>query len=287
MRRRAKGIFVRRIAHISDLHFGRVDASVVEALADELNADLPDLVIASGDFTMRAREQEFLAARAFLERLRSPWFAVPGNHDIPHYLLLERFFDPFKQYRRFVARETEPVWQDEEIGVVGMNTARRMAFELNWSHGRISLDQIERMRRRLQQLPDHLFRIVVGHHPFLPPPDEPEARLVGRAEEALACFDELDVKLALAGHLHKGYASFRKPIIAGDRVVATQTKPATAVETGRLLIVQAGSATSTRLRGDPNAYNRITIDGGRAIVEPRLWSGTSWITPEEKAQAAA
>jgi 3',5'-cyclic AMP phosphodiesterase CpdA len=279
---------VRRIAHISDLHFGRVDRGVVEALVDELNADLPDLIIASGDFTMRAREHEFQATRAFLDRLRSPWFAVPGNHDIPHYLLLERFFDPFRQYRKYVCRETEPVWHDEEIGVVGMNTARRMAFELDWSHGRISLDQIERTRRRLEALPGHLFRIVVGHHPFLPPPDEPWARLVGRAEEALACFDELDVKLALAGHLHRGYASFRKPIIAGEKVVATQTRHEQPVETGRLLIVQAGSATSTRLRGgDPNAYNRIVIDGGSATVEPRLWSGSSWITPDEKARSAA
>jgi 3',5'-cyclic AMP phosphodiesterase CpdA len=277
---------VRRIAHISDLHFGRVDAAVVEALAAELNADRPDLVIASGDFTMRAREHEFAAARAFLDRLRSPWVAVPGNHDIPHYLLLERFFDPFRQYRKFIAPETEPVWHDAEIGVVGMNTARRMAFELNWSHGRISHDQIERTRRRIEALPAGVFRIVVGHHPFLPPPDEPWARLVGRAEEALACFDELDVKLALAGHLHRGYASFRKPIIAGDKLVATQTRHEQPIETGRLLIVQAGSATSTRLRGDPNAYNRIRIEGGSATVEPRLWSGTGWVTPEAKSQAA-
>ena len=46
---------MRRISHISDLHFGRTDSAVAEALINELNADAPDLIVASGDFTMAAR----------------------------------------------------------------------------------------------------------------------------------------------------------------------------------------------------------------------------------------
>jgi 3',5'-cyclic AMP phosphodiesterase CpdA len=272
---------MRRIAHISDLHFGRVDSAVVDALAAELNADRPDLVIASGDFTMRARNEEFVEARAFLDRLQSPWVAVPGNHDIPDYYTAERFLDPFRRYRRHICDDTEPVWTDAEIGVVGINTARRAAFEMNWSHGRISRAQIRRIKARIEGLPRDLFRIVVAHHPFIPPPDRPETRIVGRAEEALACFDHLGVKLAVAGHLHRGYASFRKPIIEGDTVVAQQPKRPDGVKTSQLLLVQAGSATSTRLRGEPNAYNRIVVEGGQARIEPRLWSGSGWITASQ------
>jgi len=57
------------------------------------------------------------------------------------------------------------------------------------------------------------------------------------------------------------------------------------------LIAQAGSATSTRLRGtDPNAYNRITVENGRANVEVRVWTGTEWRSAEtslNKAKEAA
>lgn len=269
---------MRRIAHISDLHFGRTDPLVVEGLADELNADRPDLVIASGDFTMKARRREFKEARAFLDRLSSPWFAIPGNHDIPYYDIFERLLDPFRTYRAYVRKDLEPVWSDGEIGVVGINTARRAALERNWSHGRISHEQIERTRERLEAFPEGLFKIVVGHHPFIPPPHAPETRLVGRAEEALACFDQIGVKLVLAGHLHRGYASFRKPIIRGEEVVAQEQKSPDKVKTGDLLIVQASSATSTRLRGEPNAYNRIKIENGRARLEPRLWDGAKFVS---------
>lgn len=276
---------MRRIAHISDLHFGKTDPAVVEGLLAELNADRPDLVIASGDFTMKARRREFRQARAFLDRLASPWFAIPGNHDIPHYDLIERFVDPFHTYRAYIRKDLEPIWSDAEIGVIGINTARRAAFETNWSHGRISREQILRAKERLEAFPKHLFKIVVGHHPFLPPPYEPQTRLVGRAEEALACLDHLGVKLVLAGHLHRGYADFRKPIIEGDTVVAQEEKSPERVRTSDLLIVQAASATSTRLRGEPNAYNRIKIEDGRARLEPRLWDGTRFVSATEAPEA--
>jgi hypothetical protein len=43
-------------------------------------------------------------------------------------------------------------------------------------------------------------------------------------------------------------------------------------------VVQGGSATSTRLRGEPNAYNRITIeDDGSAHIEGRIWDGKFWV----------
>ncbi len=85
---------MRRIAHISDLHFHLTDPAVVEALVAELNTGPPDLVAVSGDLTMRARSREFRAARAFIDRLRAPVLAVPGNHDITSYWLHERFLDP-------------------------------------------------------------------------------------------------------------------------------------------------------------------------------------------------
>ena len=79
-----------RVAHLSDLHFGRHDPRVVEGLLRDLEDQRPDLVAVSGDLTQRAREREFDAGASFLRRLPCPWLAVPGNHDIPLFDVIRR-----------------------------------------------------------------------------------------------------------------------------------------------------------------------------------------------------
>ena len=250
-----------RIAHITDLHFGAEDPAVVAALQAELNADRPDLVAISGDLTMGARLWEFRAARAFMDALTSPWLAVPGNHDITPYQLLERFTDPYARWRRIVAHDIEPVWRDDRCAVFGLNTARRMGPYLDWSRGRVSRNRLERLLARMAALPARLVRIVVAHHPLLPPEAAPQTIVAGGAARALAAFEAAGVRLVLAGHLHRGYARLAS---TGD---------------GAPLILQGSTATSVRLRGEPNAYNRVTIDAdGQALVESRVWDGSAWTT---------
>jgi 3',5'-cyclic AMP phosphodiesterase CpdA len=262
---------MRCIAHLSDLHFGAEDPAVVAALAADIAADPPHLVAVSGDLTQGAHHAEFAAARAFLDALPAPVLAVPGNHDITPYDLVERFTDPYRRWRRHVAPETEPVWQDGQVAVVGLNTARRGGFYLNWARGRVGRGRLALLEAKLAALPNGPFRIVVAHHPFLPPALAPGARVVGGAAPALAVLVRHRVGMLLSGHLHL-------PDIQDLSGMPPHRLP--------LQVVQAATSTSRRLRGTPNAYHRIRVENGRARVETRIWDGSTWrsaTTPVMKA----
>lgn len=244
-----------RIAHITDLHFGAEDPAVVAGLAAELNDDPPDVVAVSGDLTMGARVTEFTAAKAFLDGLRAPWLAVPGNHDLSPYSLVERFTNPYGRWRRLISPETEPVWRNGEVAVIGLNSARRLGLHWDWSRGRVTARRLQRVVARLDALPPGVVRVVMTHHPLLPPEAAPLTPVSGGATVALATLGRHGVALVLAGHLHRGYARL------------STTGP---------LVLQGSTATSVRLRGEPNAYNRISFKDGAPVIEVRVWRDGAW-----------
>ena len=247
----------RLIAHLSDLHFGTEIPEVVAALAEDITALKPDLVAVSGDLTQRAHHHEFEAAMAFLRALPAPFMAVPGNHDITQHDLVERFTDPYRRWRRHVGPDPEPVWQEEEVAVVGLNTARRMQPHLKWQEGRVGRTRLERAEARLAAVPQGVARIVVAHHPFNAPTLAPQAEPVMGARRALASFARHGVKAVLTGHLHL------------PDLIATRHQG--------VLLVHAATATSHRLRGQPNAWNLIrTAPGAEPLVTTRIWNGTAW-----------
>jgi 3',5'-cyclic AMP phosphodiesterase CpdA len=244
---------MRTLVHLSDLHFGRTDAALIEPLLASIDAIAPDLVVISGDLTQRAKSAEFEAARAFLARLPQPRIVVPGNHDVPLYRVWERFLAPLRKYKRHIDTDLEPQFIDAEIAVLGINTARSLTFK----SGRINEAQIAAIRSRFQDLPPALTKVVVTHHPF-DLPDEPERTdLVGRARPAMQAFARCGVDLLLAGHFHasqSGDTSERHRLLGYSA-----------------LVVQAGTATSTRGRGESNSFNVLRVAQAAIAIERRVW----------------
>jgi len=254
---------MRTIAHVSDFHFGAELPWVAEALRADLARISPSLTVVSGDLTQRARRRQFAEARAFLEKLPGPRLVVPGNHDVPLYDVFRRMFAPLARYRKFIGADLDPVFDDGELFVAGVNTARA----LSWESGRISVSQINALRHELGRTQAR-FKVVVTHHPFIPPPaGSASARidLVGRARRALVVLDAGSVDLLLSGHLHRSYG--------GD------ARTRTPASRRAIVAAQAGTAISRRLRArDPNSYNLISLDEDMISVEVRTWSDDRFVS---------
>jgi len=251
---------MRKIAHISDLHFGTEDPLVARGLLKELTARSPHLVAISGDLTQRARKREFVAARAFLNELAPPIVVVPGNHDIPLYNLLARFLRPLAGYGKFITPDLHPSYRDDEMVVMGTNTARSNT----WKDGRISLKQIERLREQFESAATVPLKVLVAHHPFIPHEHDGGAALVGRLPLALQMLEECGCDLILAGHLHQAYSG-------NQAAYHLQRKRS-------ILIAQAGTGISRRRRNEPNTYNYIEYHDDQLRLEVRGWQGAKFET---------
>ena len=247
---------MRTLLHLSDLHFGRVDSALIEPLLASAAQLGPDVVVVSGDLTQRARHEEFEKARHFLDRLPSPQIIVPGNHDVPLHNVLSRFLNPLGKYQRYICRDLEPAYVDDEMAVLGLNSARSLTIK----GGRITARQIQSLRDRLWALDPALTKVVVSHHPFDLPQAHVARDLIGRAALAMRMFADCGADLLLAGHLH----------------VSSTGSTAQRYKIGRYaaLVVLAGTAISTRARGESKSFNVIRITRGRIDVERRRWNPT-------------
>lgn len=244
---------MRSIVHLSDIHFGRVNHQVISPLIEAITKIAPDLVAVSGDLTQRARSHQFKEARAFLDRLPTPQIVVPGNHDVPLHNVPARFLRPLRKYRRYITDDLRPFYHDDEIAVLGVNTARSLTIK----DGRINEEQVAWMSERLCACDPGVVKIVVTHHPFDVPEGHDERNLVGRARMAMEALANCGADLFLAGHLHVSHTSHS----------ATRYK----IKGHSALVVQAGTAASARGRGEENSFNVLRIDRPQIAVERFEW----------------
>jgi 3',5'-cyclic AMP phosphodiesterase CpdA len=241
---------MRTLVHLSDVHFGQVDYAVVEKLTSAINEIEPNLTVVSGDLTQRARSRQFIEARRFLDSLPQPQIVVPGNHDVPLYNIFARFFSPLRKYKKYITEDLRPFFADEEIAVIGVNTARSLTIK----GGRINEEQVGHIREKLCDLKDETLKIVVTHHPFDLPEGFDEDDIVGRAKMVMERIDDCGADLFLAGHIHVGHVTH-----TAERYKFGKGRSA--------LVVQAGTATSTRGRGQANSFNVIEFEHPRLKVK--------------------
>src|SRR5581483_10931163 len=242
------------IIHLSDIHFGRIDRKTIGPLIASVHLSRPDLVVVSGDLTQWARRNEFSAARDFLHSLPGPQIVVPGNHDLPVLNPVARLARPLARYKHFITANLHPMFEDEEIAAIGINTARAHTTK----YGRISKSQLAIVREQLCPIPNDRIKILVTHHPFdLPEGYQDTRQLVNRAGRAMKILAECGVDLLLAGHLH--------------RVFTRDTAERYKISGYAALVVQAGTATSWRASREVNSFNIIMTNGKSIAVRRMAW----------------
>lgn len=255
---------VTTIAQISDLHFPFTSEPILAALRRSLFEASPAVLVVSGDLTQRARESQFLAAREYLGTLPRPQIVIPGNHDVPLYDVYRRFLRPRERFSRLICDELTPDYSDDTWFVVGADSTRAFTFDIFgfWKNGSLSDHQLDEIRACFARAKPEQLRVLAIHHPLINPWDTTSRYTVRRRHVILRVLEEVGVHVVLSGHLHVGYGAHAPLITPNGR---------------KVLCVQSGTATSTRLRDEANAYNRLSWDGKELAVTLMRYDGEGFI----------
>lgn len=246
---------MRTIVQLSDLHFGAILEPTLEPLVAFLGELKPDLTIVSGDLTQRATPEQFIEARDYLRRLPVPRMVIPGNHDVPLYNVFRRFVSPLDNYDEYITREHNPCYIDDEIAVVALNSARSFTFK----NGDIDEQQLTTAATNFAGATNHQVRIVVTHHPFDVPVGLSGVDIIRHAKRTVSALVAHHVDLYLTGHLHLVHRASASVLVPGCHAT----------------LLGAGTATSTRARGEPNSFFVFHIDhtstDNAIVAETHTW----------------
>ena len=272
-----------RIAHLSDFHFdGSPELRAALATIVDRAIDCgPDAVVVTGDLTAWGRPEELDAVAMELARFGEvPRLVIPGNRDLEpsvgppgearalpvdsdldYFLTLEPALsfgfadavagvdvtaagggdsaDPPTPEEAFAARfgPFDQALVDERLFVIGLNSTPRLRSSA-----------LERAAGRIRQAPAGALKVVALHHGLLPVPGRKlrDGDLAHRAGDLLALLLDLDVDLALHGHIHRAHA-WR----VGDGSHA-------------VLVASAGALVNDGRRDA--SFLEIVVDGGRLEV---------------------
>jgi 3',5'-cyclic AMP phosphodiesterase CpdA len=230
-----------KIIHISDLHFGTTKDETVKLLQQTIKNMQPDLVIISGDFTQVSSRAEFQVAQQFLQDIKVPFFAVPGNHDVPPYNLLKRFLKPYKRYKQYISETLNPTLEKENFVLAGINSARKFLLHWNWANGAVNAEQRQAVKEFYQKTSPKKWRICTLHHPIHKIDEMPIDVAVFGKDATLRLMNEMKVDLVLTGHVHHASISLR----GNDQ--------------HQTVYLSASTALSSRTRGQENGFNEIVL----------------------------
>jgi len=228
------------IVQLSDLHVGsQFLPEVFETVVKEVNELNPDVIVITGDLTNEGLMKEYEKCKSLLTKFNTKKIiSISGNHDYRNtgYLLFKKFF-PFQTVNEL----------DDDVVLVTVGTARPDRNE-----GEVGYRQNLWLERTMKKYKDKV-KIVAMHHHLIPIPDTGSDQLtVVDAGDILRTVLDTQVDVVLCGHKHRPWAwNF-----------------------GKLTVVNAGAATSERVRGlFENTYNILTVSNKKVQVDLKIVGG--------------
>src|SRR3954465_4628655 len=127
------------ILHLSDLHFGAHNQSLVQGLKDAVSDIRPNLILATGDLADSPKESYLLKAKAFLDDLSQSCaqpeapglpnvIVTPGNHDK---MILGNVMVVRNRYRTIFKERCHAYYPKSRVWVYAMDSARGAGFGAN------------------------------------------------------------------------------------------------------------------------------------------------------------
>lgn len=252
-----------RLFHVSDVHFGREDTAAIAWFDALVKAERPDAVVMTGDLTMRARRREFAAGLEWLQGLGVPVTVEVGNHDLPYFNPIDRFFRPYVRMTS-VERIVEQPLDLPGVAIVPLVTTARAQWRFDWSKGVVTKGALARTLALVQAVPRGKLTFVACHHPLIEPRTHASARTHGGAA-ALAALAEAGAVAVLTGHVHDPF----------DIAHAVG---------GRTMRMIGAGTLSERTRTTPPSFNEIRIhDGTFDVVCRTMDPKPDTVLPRERA----
>ena len=228
------------IVQLSDLHVGsQFQPELFDTVVKEVNELNPDVIVITGDLTNEGLRKEYEKCKSLLTKFKTKKIlSISGNHDYRNtgYLLFKKFF-PFETVNEL----------DDDVVLVTLGTSRPDRNE-----GEVGYRQNLWLERTMKKYKDKV-KILAMHHHLVAIPDTGSDQLtVVDAGDVLRTILDTGVDLVLCGHKHRPWAwNF-----------------------GKLMVVNAGTATSERVRGFfENTYNIITISNKKIQVDLKIVGG--------------
>ena len=228
------------IVQISDLHVGsQFLPEKFETLVNEVNQLHPDYIVVTGDLTNEGLMKEYEQCKDLLTQFNAKKIvSISGNHDYRNtgYLLFKKYF-PFETINEL----------NDKVVLITVGTARPDRNE-----GEVGYRQNLWLERTMKKYKDKV-KILAMHHHLVAIPDTGSDQLtVVDAGDVLRTILDTGVDLVLCGHKHRPWVwNF-----------------------GKLMVVNAGTATSERVRGlFENTYNIITIEDTQVTVDLKIVGG--------------
>jgi 3',5'-cyclic AMP phosphodiesterase CpdA len=224
------------IAHISDPHVGSpyFVPNLMNRVIAELNELRPDAVICSGDLTTEGYRQEYKSWLAYAERIESPIYTIPGNHDSRNvgYLHFEDLIGPRQ-------------WS---VDIGGMRVIGVDSGEPDLNEGMVGRNKYDWIREEFAQPAD--LRVFVLHHHLIPIPGTGRERsTVMDAGDLLEVLVHAGCDLVLSGHKHVPYVWRLED----------------------MYLASAGTCSSLRVRGYTKpCYNVVEIAGGAVKIHRKF-----------------